>query len=210
MTAVAEPAVTTPTTALELAIADPILRSAPASRTRPFEPGYARLADGAPVFVRPIQPADVSRLRRMFDRLSPLSVYHRFFAPIPRPRPGMLERLAVVDHERREALVAIVGDEIVAVARYEGGDSGRDAELAVTVEDAWQHRGLGTLLSRRLAAVALARGFTAFTATVLGENRTALHLVRAVSPDARVRLTSGEYGVYLPLRNDTVERSRVR
>jgi GNAT superfamily N-acetyltransferase len=200
-------------TALELALVDPIRRGAPASPTRPYEAGYARLTDGAPVFVRAIEPADVCRLRRMFDRLSPLSVYHRFFAPIHRPRAGMLERLADVDHLRREALVAIVGDEIVAVARYEGGDSGPDAELAVTVEDAWQHRGLGTLLGRRLATVARARGFTAFTATVLGENRTALHLVRAVSPDAQIRLGSGEYGVYAPLRNETAPspvRSRVR
>ena len=160
--------------------------------------------------MRPIGPADAGRLRRMFDRLSPLSVYYRFFAPIRRPRPGVVEHLVAVDHERREALVALVDDEIVAVARYEGGDRGPDAELAVTVEDAWQRRGLGALLSARLAGLARLRGFTAFTATVLGENRAALALMRTIAPDARIQFASGQYAVYAPLRNETVARSRVR
>jgi GNAT superfamily N-acetyltransferase len=168
------------------------------------------LADGARLDVRPIGPADVGRLRRMFDRLSPLSVYYRFFAPIHRPRPGVLEHLVAVDHERREAIVALVDDEIVAVARYEGGDCGPDAELAVTVEDAWQRRGLGALLSARLARLARLRGFTAFTATVLGENRAALALMRTISPDVSIQFASGQYGVYAPLRSETVARSRVR
>jgi len=172
--------------------------------------GCVGLPDGTELFVRPIEPGDVCRLRRMFDRLSPLSIYYRFFAPLRAPRAHMLERLAHVDHERREALVALVDDEIVGVARYEGGDDGPSAELAVTVEDAWQGRGLGAVLSRRLANLAVDRGFDGFTATVLGENRVALHLMRKISPLADVRFASGQYGVYVPLRIDTVERSRVR
>jgi len=172
--------------------------------------GPFTLRDGSRVDVRPIEPADACRLRRMFERLSPASVYFRFFAPIQRPRPGLLEHLASVDHDRREALVAVVDDEIVAVARYEGGSTGEAAELAVTVEDAWQRRGLGAFLSRRLAGLARSRGFTAFRASVLGENRAALALVQSLAPDADVRFGSGQYGVYVPLRAATDERSRVR
>jgi RimJ/RimL family protein N-acetyltransferase len=172
--------------------------------------GPISLRDGSRVDVRPIAPADVCRLRAMFDRLSPTSIYYRFFAPIHRPRAGVLEHLAAVDHDRREALVAVVDDEIVAVARYEGAGSGTEAELAVTVEDAWQRRGLGALLSARLAHLARIRGYTAFTATVLGENRAALALMRAISPDARVRFASGQYGVYAPLPDVTASRSRTR
>ena len=86
---------------------------------------------------------------------------------------------------------------------------GNGALEAITVA-----QGLARSAEEQLAAtVARARGFTAFTATVLGENRTALHLVRAVSHDAQISLASGEYGVYAPLRNDTAPppaRSRVR
>jgi GNAT superfamily N-acetyltransferase len=172
--------------------------------------GPLGLADGSVVEVRTIEAADVCRLRRLFDRLSPTSVYFRFFAPIRRPRAGVLEHLAAVDHERREALVAVVDDEIVAVARYEAGADGDEAELAVTVEDAWQGRGLGKLLSRRLARLARRRGFTAFTATVLGENRAALSLMHSITPDVDVQFRSGQYDVYVPLRGGTAARSRVR
>ena len=69
--------------------------------------------------VRPIEITDVDRLARMFGRLSGESVRARFFSPIRRlPRP-MLLRLADVDHNRRDTLAALDGDEIVAVARYD-------------------------------------------------------------------------------------------
>ncbi len=109
--------------------------------------------------------------------------------------------------------MALVDDEIVGVARYES-DPDRPwlpvAEIAVTVEDAWQHRGLGILLSRRLASLARRRGFVAFTATVLGENRAALRLMRSISPEAKVGFREGTYGVYAPLRRRPAGRSVTR
>src|SRR5438105_3255481 len=109
--------------------------------------------DGIGLHIRPIRITDVERLARMFLRLSPQSVYFRFFSPIPRLSQSALIRLADVDHCRRDALVALDDDEIVAVARYDelpGADPSvaRDAEIAVTVEDVWQHRGVGRQLSR--------------------------------------------------------------
>ena len=97
-------------------------------------------------------PTDVDRLERMFFRLSPDDRVPRFFSPIHEPSQRMLMWLTNVDHDRREALVAVDGDEIVAVARYDGRPGATEAEIAVTVEDAWQHRGIGQRLARRLAA----------------------------------------------------------
>ena len=109
--------------------------------------------DDTDLTVRPIAIADVERLARLFTRLSPDE------RPLPllladlagRPRAALL-RLADVDHDRRDALVALDGDEIVAVARYDGRPGQPDeAEIAITVEDAWQHRGVGKRLAVRLA-----------------------------------------------------------
>ena len=91
--------------------------------------------------VREITIADIERLRRMFNRLSPDSVYRRFFSPIQEPSRTALLWLTSVDHGSRDALVALDGDEIVAVARYDGKPDRNTAEIAVTVEDAWQRRG---------------------------------------------------------------------
>ncbi len=183
-------------------------------------PRRRTLADGSSVTIRPLEAGDAFRLRRMFDRLSPESVYQRFFAPIPLARRAALIHLAGVDHDLHESLVAEAGGEIVAVARYDsaaacddGGFADRrrrspslrgrpgeadTAEVAVLVEDAWQGRGLGTLLLFRLARVGADRGLVAFRAVMLGENRGALRFLRRLSPDADVRVDGGQYVAYAP------------
>jgi GNAT superfamily N-acetyltransferase len=155
--------------------------------------------DGTPLTVRPIAITDAAGLERLFTRLSPQSVQFRFFSPVNRPPRAALLRLADVDHARRDALVALDGKEIVGVARYDARPGATDAEIALTIEDAWQHRGLGSLLARRLAKVARARGYERFLATMLPDNRAALGLVHKVSPDATVRFVSGEYEASVPL-----------
>jgi GNAT superfamily N-acetyltransferase len=160
--------------------------------------------DGTDLTVRPITLTDVDRLARLFTRLSPESVHFRFFSPITRPPQAALLRLADVDHCRRDALVALDGDEIVAVARYDGRledgpDGSHQAEIALTVEDAWQHRGVGKRLALRLAMLATARGYDTFVATMLPDNRAALGLVRRLVPDAKVRWAGGEYEADMPL-----------
>jgi GNAT superfamily N-acetyltransferase len=154
--------------------------------------------DDTPLTVRPIEITDVDRLARFFDRLSPESIHFRFFSPVRKPPRTALLRLADVDHSRREALVALDGDEIVAVARYDATDEGH-AEIAITVEDAWQHRGVGKRLTKRLARVASDRGYAEFTATMLPDNRRALGLMHRLSPETKVVWARGEYEAHMPL-----------
>jgi GNAT superfamily N-acetyltransferase len=165
-----------------------------------IDPGIEIMrVDETDLTVRPIAIGDAERLARLFARLSPSSVHFRFFSPISRPPRAALLRLADVDHDRREALVALEGDEIVAVARYDGRIGSHQAEIAITVEDAWQHRGVGRRLARRLAALATDRGYDTFVATMLPDNRAALGLVRKLVPDATVRWSGGEYEAAIPL-----------
>ena len=156
-------------------------------------------AEGTLLHVRPIATDDVDRLVRLFGRLSPRSVQLRFFAPIRRLSRAQLTRLVTVDHDCREALVALSNDEIVAVARYDAECGAREAEVAVTVEDTWQRRGIGKRLTRRLSTLAAARGFDTFVAGILPENRAALSLVRTLSPNTSVRWGRGEYEASIPL-----------
>jgi GNAT superfamily N-acetyltransferase len=158
------------------------------------------LPDGTSVVVRPICADDAARLRRMFHRLSPTTVYRRFFSPIVRPRESVLHHLATVDHDRREAVVALDGDEIVGVARYDASGVAGQAEIAVTVEDAWQHRGLGTLLLRRLTKLARQHGYDHFFASMLADNRPAMAMLQHMAPGSRVALDSGAYEATIDLR----------
>jgi GNAT superfamily N-acetyltransferase len=154
--------------------------------------------DGTALTVRPIEITDVERLARMFERLSPESVRFRFFSPVPRLPQAVLVRLADVDHCRREALVALDNEEIVAVAGYSevtGADrSGAcAAEIALAVEDAWQRRGVGRELVRRLGALAVEHGYDAFVARIRPDNRAALGLMRKLAPGANVKFVGGDY-----------------
>ena len=151
------------------------------------------IIDDTQLLIRPINLTDADRLSRLFDRLSPETVHYRFFSPIRKPPRAALLHLAHVDHVRRDALVALDGDEIVAVARYDAKTGEEEAEIALTVEDKWQHHGLGEELGRRLGVLACRRGYRTFRATMLADNRAAIGLIRKLSPKADMHFAQGEY-----------------
>ena len=168
----------------------------------------AFLDDGTEILFRPIRPDDAARLERLFWRLSPESLYRRFFTPMTRPSQRMITRLTNVDYVDRLAIVAVIADEIVGVARYDRiaplappgvRVNPGDAEAAVIVEDAWQGRGIATRLLWRLTAAARRRGITAFTAEVLSSNRPMLGLLRELSDQVATQLEGGAYVVRLEL-----------
>ena len=137
----------------------------------------------------------------MFTRLSPESVHFRFFSPDPRAAAcGAACAWPTSTTTGATRWSRIDGDEIVAVARYDGQPRRPErAEIAVTVEDAWQHRGVGQLLATQLAKRARSHGYHEFVATMLPDNRAALGLVRKLSPDATVNWAGGEYEASMPL-----------
>ena len=176
--------------------------------------GELVLSDGSAVCVRSVSSGDVERLRRMFSRSSPGTIYRRFHSPYPRVPGWALERLGNlgnVDHRDAEFLVGTVCDEVVGHAMYVRAGDGREAEAAVVVEDRWQSRGIGKLLLSRLAAEARWRGIEVFVCVTLAENRRAFLLVASVFDEVGYALEGGSYVLRAPLRSlkprdDVVER----
>lgn len=157
-------------------------------------------ADLASIVCRPIRPDDAARLLRLFPRLSSETLYRRFFSPVVAPDLKRIRYLCEVDHDQREALVALVGDEIIGVARYDRAhDDPRSAEVAVLVEDAWQGRGVGRFLMQRLGECAIAEGVRWFRADVLASNEAPVKLARAVAPMVQVSFADGETHLAIPL-----------
>jgi GNAT superfamily N-acetyltransferase len=129
------------------------------------------LPDGSELLVRPLTPADAPELERGLEHLSPRS-RHRRFLGTPHIGPAELRYLTDIDHHDHEALGASdprtgAG---VAVARYIRAQGTDIAEVAVTVEDEWQGRGVGTALLVRLADRARAEGIRQFTGLMLADN----------------------------------------
>jgi GNAT superfamily N-acetyltransferase len=143
------------------------------------------LRDGSKLVVRPIVPEDKAAIVAGFERMSPESRYRRFFAPLDRLSERDLAYLTEVDHHDHEALIGFdaATREPVGVARYIRSDAPTEAEVAVTVVDDWQGRGVATALLERLTARAHEEGITHFLALVLTENRDAIELFDHMAPD---------------------------
>jgi GNAT superfamily N-acetyltransferase len=150
------------------------------------------------VRIRPVSLGDEDGLREMLSRLSRETIHKRFHLPMPHVPDWMLAYLADVDHYDKEALIALVGDEIVGHSMYARQEA-REAEMAIVVEDRWQSKGIGRLLLGRLAEEAGKRGIESFTGTVLGENRDALRFLSSVLLKAKFEIKNGMYNLHSPL-----------
>jgi len=140
--------------------------------------GRIRLGDRTTVRLRPLRPDHGRLLLQGFDRLSPKSRYRRFLAPMPRLTDAMLAFLTSVDEADHRAFGALVdegpgslGPTPAGVVRWVRTKADPVvADLAVTVIDDYQGRGLGGLLVDVAVLDALAHGVERFEGVVLGEN----------------------------------------
>ncbi len=120
---------------------------------------------------------DGDGLLGLFSRLSDESLYLRFFSPVPSPTARDLEHLTDLDDDRRFALVAELGGELMAVARYDRSAADPDqAEVAFTVADEHQGRGLATVMLEHLAAIAREHGIHRFVAITMQSNAAMLEV----------------------------------
>ena len=116
-----------------------------------------RLPDGAPVLIRPIRADDKRMLTDGLRRLSDESVHRRFLTPKRSFSRAELRYLTEVDGRDHVALVAEHPSgpvrRLIAVGRFVRlAEDPHAAEVAITVADDWQGRGLGSMLSEQLAA----------------------------------------------------------
>ena len=129
-------------------------------------PRYPRwtetLRDRTPVVIRPICPSDAEAERTFIDSLSPQSRRYRFLGEVHHPSAELIDRLTHLDYVHDVAFAAVVKDDakekFVGISRYSTSADGTACECAVTVLDAWQHKGLGVILMTHLIDVARSRG----------------------------------------------------
>src|SRR5215831_7201108 len=124
------------------------------------------LHDGGSIHVRAIRDDDKQRLIDHFSQLSARSVYFRFFRAKRQLTDAEVRQFTELDFDRHVGLVATLGtdrdEKIIGVGRYYRVDSPpgepRRAEVAFAVADAYQGRGIATILLEHLAEIARAAG----------------------------------------------------
>ena len=192
--------------------------SAPASDRSPDEPSlgveYPEELEcdvaskfDRPLHVRPVRSDDAERLVAFHARLSPDSIYRRYFSLHPLLTPQEVNHLTQVDYLDRLALVIVDGDEIVAICRYERIPSTTTGEVAFIVRDDCQHLGLGHILLDQLAKAAWSRGLTRFIAVTLRENRGMISIFEHSGFPVEVSHLDEEY--YVSFSIDPAERADV-
>lgn len=148
-----------------------------------------------PLRLRPVRSNDAERLVAFHARLSPDSIYRRYFSSRPSLTPQEVDHLTQVDYLERLALVIVNGDEIVAICRYERIPSTTTGEVAFIVRDDYQHLGLGHILLEHLAKAAWSRGLTKFSGVTMRENRGMIAIFEHSGYPVKVSHQDEEYYV---------------
>jgi RimJ/RimL family protein N-acetyltransferase len=164
-------------------------RARRARRSRPTRPRAqpvpegtpAVLRDGSQVLIRQVRGSDAPLLAEGFARLSARSRQQRFLTAKHTLSEAELRFLTEVDHHDHEAIGALspADGRGVGIARYVRDPGDREAaEIAVTIADDWQGRGLGTELLAQLSDRARQAGISRFTATTAYGNAAMARLLQ--------------------------------
>jgi RimJ/RimL family protein N-acetyltransferase len=164
-----------------------------------------RLRDGTDAFVLPLERTDRAALVAEFETLGPESRRRRFLAPVMHLSEAMLEHLVDdvdgVDHVALVLCVETKPDvyDPVALARMvRYGDAPDAADLAVTVKDDWQGRGVATVLLEVLMRHRPV-GVRRIVTDVFKDNPASLNMLRRLGPSTETDLGSGLFGVSVEL-----------
>ncbi len=152
------------------------MESAGSTRLWERAPFDRRMEDGLEVRLRPIVPQDRERIHQAYELLSEESRYNRFWERPSRLRESHVERLTSVDGRDHVAWIVLdPRDEgfpgFGGASYWREGDNPSRAEIAFTIADAWQRRGLATLLFSILWFEGWQEGVRTFSAHCRRENR---------------------------------------
>jgi len=149
---------------------------------RPYPMQYVRewkLADGTPVFIRPIRPEDEPLTVDFHKSLSEETAHLRYFGFIKGEALISHERLVQICYSDYDREINLVAEriqpgwnqrQIIAIARLIKSYGVNEAEFAMVISDDWQGKGLGTKLLRDLLEIGCTEGLERIVGYVLPEN----------------------------------------
>lgn len=156
------------------------------------------LESGERVCLRLIRPSDKAAMQRAFAELSAASRYKRFFGAKQGLTEADLRYFTETDAWDHFALGAVVINEDgsegegLGVARYIRLTNDPEcAEVAITVIDRMQGKGIGRALLERLVSAAIERGIARFRFECLAHNLEMQNLVKKVCRVVETRSDSG-------------------
>ena len=163
------------------------------------EPGWLaefRLEEGELVRFRHVVPEDERLIAQSISTASRETLLHRFFSPIRKVSPELLRKMLAIDRAKELCVVGLVGNQaeqqIICGARYVRLARPSAAEIALTVHDRFQRRGLGGFMLKLLIRLGRSEGIRWFEADVMSSNAGMLRLLEKIVPSRSVWSTVGD------------------
>lgn len=154
------------------------------------------LDDGRLVRFRHVRPEDEPLVTEAIRTSSRETLLHRFFSPIRSVSAEQLREMLDIDRAKQTCIVGLITEpdrpRLICGARYVRLERSHTAEIAITVHDEFQHRGLGTFLIQLLARLAMAEGIGWFEAYVMNSNDKMLNLFTKLAPNHVRRREPGD------------------
>ena len=158
------------------------------------ESGRLILRDGTSATIRLAQSGDKEAMITFFASLSSESKRRRFFG-FAAPADKLVESLCDPSNPRVQVSLVVTrltdgGSRIIATGNYVASEE-TVAEVAMAVDDAFQGKGIGTLLLERLTLLAVTNGFRRFRAVTMLENKPMLDVFQDSGFECRTRSDGG-------------------
>ena len=157
---------------------------------------------GISLSLRPVKINDEPLIKDFFYALSDKSLQRRFMSTQREVLHSMRQKFVVIDYTRELTILACMkknGKEIIiGIGQSLRDENTNTAEIAFAVRDDYQNKGIGTELLSFLTTQAKKEGLHGFTAEVLLENRSMIHVFEKMGFDMRKKIEDGVY--YLAMR----------
>jgi RimJ/RimL family protein N-acetyltransferase len=141
-----------------------------------------KLRDGRQIRVRAARLTDETKVQELLYGLSPESVYSRYHHLRTRYPRDEIQALLDADPQRGCAFVAELPEDgaLIGLTRYDLDPVSGVGELGIVIADAWQRKGVGSALMRRMVEVGKEHGLKGLRADVLAVNSAMISLLRDV------------------------------
>ncbi len=158
---------------------------------------YRSIKGGLTLLLRPVKINDESLVKDFFYSLSDQSLQRRFMSQRKDMPHKMRQDFVVIDYTKELIILAIIMIEqkelVVGMGQIVKDEKTFTAEVAFAVRDDYQNFGIGSELLSYLTILAKKEGLHGFTADVLMENKSMLHVFEKMGFDIHRKLEEGAY-----------------
>jgi len=165
------------------------------------------LRDGTPLRLRAPTPEDYDGIKAFYDRLSEDSLHTRFHGYVRTEGPARSD--AEADGDARVVLLGWRADRVVASGSYDRLREPAVAEVAFTVAEDFQGRGVATRILEQLAEIGAERGIARFDAEVMDSNQAMLAVFGRAGFGVRSKLDFDELLVSLDIQPTEAVQERI-